>query len=558
MGTSCASDTRIGSDGVTRPSGGSAARRCTAAGVGLAAGLAGALSLVSTRGGPRLTEDSSNYLAMAAGLVRDGTLVGVSGRPVTVFPAGFPVSIALGELLGFDGSGRGEQTWIRLLLASSAVVTAWSAGAIVARRVVDRRWAVFAAAATAVSPALVLVWSSAWSDGPFVAALSLFLVAVDALWRGRSVGDRPSPGWIALAVAAGWAAVSLRYVGVVTVPVLVVVVCCTRPARRSVSGWFVGAAACAVPLVLLARNLAVDGSVAGGRSGGGRPVAEAVVTATETLGGWIAPGLAPLGLLIVAIVVALVVLGGRSHLLGEVATDLAPLLAIAALVLGFVAASDLMTSVDGLDDRLLSGMVLPCVVFVSVLGDHVRGVDPAPQGSAAGGLGRVVRPGRAAVIGAALWAVLVVPSSVALVVDPALSFTGFRDRPRELVSLARRLPADSAVVSNAPERLWLSSDLVAVAPMPTTGPRGWEPADPAGTELRRLLRCAGGSVHLIWFDDAPGTAVEPAQLGPDVRSEVLDEVEGGSLWRLTLEEGLTGSRSAHATSSCTAERIGTG
>lgn len=486
---------------------------------------------MATRGGPGLTQDSANYLAMAAGLVRDGTAVGVSGNPVTVFPAGFPALLAIGDAVGLGDRGTEGLLWVRLVLAVSAAATVWCTAWIARRHVHDRRWAVVAAVAVAVSPTLLLVWSSAWSEGPFVAVLAVFLVAVDVLWSERGAANRSRMRWIAVAVAAAWAVTALRYVGVVTVPVLAVVVAAgSQPLRwRGLRrGVLAGAAAAVVPACLLIRNIAVDGTVAGARNGHGRPLVEVVTIAAGTAGGWVVPFAPPLGLLVVVLVVGCLAVRCRLGLLAGVLADLAPLVVTALLLLAVLAVSDASTSIDGLDDRLLSGLVVPVVLVVVLVGDRLRS-----DGD------RSMR--RAVVAAGVVWVVLVAPASVWRVLEPPASLVRTPRTTSAIVGLARRLPRDAVVFSNRPEAVWLTTMLDAVHAMPTSIPRGWESADAGARSFQHVLACAGGTGDVLWFDDLtwPGW-IGPEHLPEGVRVEVIRRVGDGSLLRVT--DGASGGQ----------------
>lgn len=504
-------------------------RPATRSATWVAAGLAGLLSLLATRDGPRITEDSTNYLAMTAGLLRDGTLTGVSGRGVTVFPPGLPYLLALADRLGLGVGRSGDLLSVRLLLAASAVITTWGAARIVARHVEDQRWAVVAAAATALSPALLLVWSSLWSDAPFVALLVVFLVAADRLWCAETDDDGirsvSATRWLTVAVLASWGVVLLRYLGVVTVPVLGVVVAgrrsgCTRQVARGVGAV---ALAAVVPAVLLVRNLATDGTLLGARSGTGRPPAESLVAGAGTLSDWVVPHVAPLGLVVVVVMLCwLGVRGALRHVTGVIG-ELAPVTWTAVLLLGVVVLSDLSTSIDGLDDRILSGMVAPLVVLCAVTADRL-----CSRGD------RATR--RAVVLCCATWMSLAVPVAAITVASPRPSLLPAGATRSRLVVAVRRLPAGATVYSNGPEALWLRSGLDAVRSMPTTVARTWESADPDAERFREGLACAGGSAFVVWFGDATWSGwIPPGRLPGDVRVEVVHAVPEGTLFKVSLD-----------------------
>ena len=510
-------------------------------GVGAAVTLAVGLSLVATRSGPRATQDSANYLAMAAALARDGTLTGVSGAPITVFPPGYPALLAVGDAL------LGAWVWHRLLPALCAAVTVACVASIVARHVIDRRWVLIAAFATAVSPALGLVWMTTWSEGPFVAVVAVFLVATDRLWAsgrdaGASSGSRRSSGWwrwLTVAVLACWAACALRYAGVVLIGVLgCAVALVDRPltTRRFLRGALAGAVGAAALGAIVARNLVVDGTAAGGRAGTGDPPLAAVRMAADTLAGWVMPTTAvpaPIVWTAGALGVALIVVRGRASteggnraltLLGERLASVAPIVWTCAAGLAFALVSCTVTSIDGLDDRLLSPIVVAAVVVVAVAADAVM-------------VGASLSSRRRVVAVVSVWLCCLTGFSAAAAVDPPLSLSGGRWEGSELLAAVRALPSEAAVASNRPEALWLATDLDLVAPMPSRERRGWEPADPDAAALRRLVDCSGGSVLGVWFDDeTSGNWIPPDALPASLHVETIATFAQGELVRISARD----------------------
>ena len=486
--------------------------------MGALAGLATALSLFATRTGPRATQDSANYLAMAKRLFGDGAMVGVGGRPVAVFPPGYPGLLALGD------AAMGQALWLRLLPAMCAAATVVCVGVLVRRHVEDRRWSVVAAAGAALSPALSLVWMTTWSEGPFVAALGVFVVAADALWSDHAPtsGGGRGRAWLGVAVLAIWAATSFRYLGVVLVPVLGTVVALRhRPVRWRGAGLGLAAAAVAivVPGAIVARNLAVDGSPLGARTPSVASPADLLSTAASTVLQWVVPGSALLALVVLTAAGCWLVLSGRSGIVRSTLVDLGPTGWTAGLMFAFLLVSGLTTSLDGMDDRLMSALVVPLLVILAVVADGVA--QEGPQFA------------RAVLTCAAAWLVLAAAATVAQAIDPPVSLAPSRFAGSELMASTRQLPSGATVVSNRPEAVWMATGRRPVGPMPTTSPRGWEPADPVSSGLRHTVGCAGGSVLAVWFDDVRAPWIAPEDLPTEFDVDVVELRDDGRVLRIS-------------------------
>ncbi len=498
---------------------------------GVATAAAVVVTLIANRSGPRITEDSANYLAMAAGWVRDGSFTGVGGDALTIFPPGYPVLVAIGTAVIGD-------RWMQALPAVCAALTVLCTGAVLRRHVSSRWWFAVGLGAVAMSPALHLVWGSAWSEGPFLAGLAVFLVAVDRLWalparsEGPGAGDPPTASplrWAGAAVIAVWMVTSLRYVGIVTVPVLgaTVALRSRRWSRRdAIEGGLLAAAALLVPVAIALRNIREDGTAFGPRVPASTALVDLVGGGIDTVLRWLVPGAAAAGGVIALVLVGSIVTDRSSRAaLRRTVVELAPVIATGVACVAVIAVSAGVASIDGLDDRLLSPVVVPLVLVVASWLAKVDAAAAAPWS----------RPVRFAAVA---WVALAAIACLNGAFRPQSSLSTSVRGTAPVVAAAARLPEGAAVASNAPELLWTWTELRSVRPMPSSSPIGWVPADPDATGFLRWVRCGGGSATVVWFDlpwrDA---SIRPEDLQFDLRVESTTELDGGRIYEVSAVGG---------------------
>jgi len=175
--------------------------------------VAAAAVLWSTRRGPTVTPDSVSYIAAARGLAAgEGlTLPRGPGRriPFVRWPPLFPIALAGLELAGV-GAAEGVEWFNAAMFGGVVALTG-----LLVRRYTGRRWLALAASGVAaVSPALLEVHASAWSEPLF---LVLALGGLLALERYREKGTWGSLGaaaaLVCLAFLTRWTGAALVAAG---------------------------------------------------------------------------------------------------------------------------------------------------------------------------------------------------------------------------------------------------------------------------------------------------------------------------------------------------------
>jgi hypothetical protein len=333
------------------------------------AALAIGLVALGTRQGPGISPDSVNYISGARNLAEGRGYVNYSDEAITVYPPGFPATLAVADALGADAASAAR--WLNALAFGALVVLTF----VLARRHVRLLgFAIAAAAAVAFSQAGVHVASFAWSEPVFcILAVALILI-LEPITEQRARNLR------LLAAAAGIASIGFlyRYAGVVllALPALVIVIAASRDglvavAKRTAA--YAGMAAI-VPILVIVRNLANNAGPLGDRS----PSSETVVHTFKTLvlgvSEWVVPNQIPSGMRVLALGIAvLLVVIGLGMAIRQGALTGTPTHAPALALLSFVAIyaaylvlSEMTTNIDPIGSRLLAPILAPSVVLAAM------------------------------------------------------------------------------------------------------------------------------------------------------------------------------------------------
>ncbi|WP_029431802.1 hypothetical protein [Blastococcus sp. URHD0036] len=487
--------------------------------------LAPLLVLVSTRrDGLGLSPDSVAYLAAADGVASGHGVVGLDGRPQSLYAPGLSWLLALPAHGGFAvGAARALNL---VCLAAVVLGLGW-----VLDRYVRRAVAVTAAGAAAVSAPLLAVHGWLWSE-PLYILLSAVLLAL--LGRIAATGRAPAR-WVVAAGLVAAAATLVRYAGVSLLPVAVAVLL-LRPVpwpQRIRAGILFGVAY-AVPVGgWLLRNVALTGDPSGERVANALSVRDVLTGGVTTVARWLTPGDLSLDArlwstaLLVAGVAALAVAARRAGPADPRAAVLG--VAAGAVVLSFavLVAMTAGANVNVLGLRLLSPLVVPLVAALAVSADLV--------------LDRLPRPGRllcaAAMVGVAAWCLL--PATVRQVSaagEDALSFTRGPWQSADSRDLVAAVPSGATVVSDDPWGVWFLTGR-AVSESPREHYHASDRVPPHDLDaLRAAVRA--GPTYLVWFDrPASDYHLTPADLRDDVELTAVGRTDVGAVYRVTATAG---------------------
>ncbi len=489
-------------------------RAATGAAIGVAA-LSGAVIVYATRHDPVLSPDSISYLSAAA-LFRSGRgLTEFSGQPLTVFGPVFPMLLAAG--------GRNLQ-WARVVGAACIVGATWLMFVLLRSRV--RPWvAVAGAAAFSLSPGLVYIGSTVWSENPYI-VISLAALAVLTL---RPLTERTAAlgGLLcALGFLTRYAGVGLIATGAVCVLAAAQQLGLER--RRSLRLLTIHlATAIAVCAAWMIRNLAQAGSALGPRFSGGSPESIGQLTnrVTSGIGALVFGNTASKGvtnnggtviIVVLAVAIVITMISGTRRVLdfGMAAFALTSL-ALPALARHFTASD--------IEFRVMSPSLIPIVYFAAVIIERIR-------------WRAVIAALAVAVVGWSAYEGVAVADRLPDVV--AIAAGSRTQTSKALFDLIDTLPADAHVLTNSPQRVWWQSDR-----NPTlfafVRPRAGNSNYPLSVSDTLRYACLPHT-YLAWFGTLANSGDGPADRRPDL-AEVIDltvaqSVNGGVLYTLRAHD----------------------
>jgi|GEM_PF-1822006 len=482
-------------------------------------------TVASTVHGPGLTPDSADYIAAGESL-GDGSLEELSGRPLTIFPPGFPVLIALGRMLGMSGETTARGLGI-ISFAALVVLTCVT----LSRHVRSRLLIAMGTFAIALSPVLLHISVMAWTDAPFIACC---LVAILSLQRVGVEGARR--GLLIAFSASVVAAFSLRYSGLFLLPIGAVATYVLRLRSGKLksakeAAWVFGAASLA-PAAWMLRNRFTDGTLLGPRYSSIETTRSVATGLRDTLREWVdldapsaflalSPGLA--ALVLSAVVLALSAARFPRASDNAPGASLIPLFIFVPAYVAHVALSALTTNIDPVDSRLLSPILIPVVVLIAVAGDRLwslmpfrRWLLPVPLVL---GLAIVTAEGT---------------SLVTRVKDSRADGIGFNANRWQSSRLVEEVAkaGDKPLFSNVPGVLWAAAGKRPVAPPAV---QTHYRSDSPGNRLEPFVnevRCHGAL--LIWFGpENEGGMFTPLQLGSYLRVTALARTAQGTSYELS-------------------------
>ena len=319
---------------------------------------------------PRLTPDSASYLTGAERLAHEGTFADCAG-PIVLFAPGFSAAMAPLVALGVDATdaARVVNALATLVLVLAAALLARAAG-------LSRNACLLAAIAVAASYATLRDGPLAWSEPLFCAILGVLLVVV--VDEGRGLAAQLSARAGAAAVLT-WMLLLTRHSGLFVVPAIVAAAWLgsTELARRPARTVAFALVLLAVPALWWARDLHVDGSVFGQRSGSRFGALEVLWQLPDGVSSLALPRALPLALRLVVLagVLAAAALAFPASRRDARARVTVWVLSIAVVVYGLaVTGAAMRTVVDRIDTRLMSPLLVPGAVLVAI------GVAAGPAG----------------------------------------------------------------------------------------------------------------------------------------------------------------------------------
>ena len=487
--------------------------------------IAMALSVMATRHGPQVTDDSANYLSGARNLSGGRGYVAYDLQPITLFPPGFSATLAVGDKVGVEPVDGARV--LNTLAFGALVVLAF----LLARRHVHRDWlAVAAAALVGFSTSTLNVFTAIWSEPVYCVAAVGVILMLETLMerRGRGAG---------LAVAAAALAsvgFAYRYAGhvLLILPVIGITVAAWRDGFGAVVRRLAPyvAAAVVVPAFIIIRNLSEGSSAFGRRDPSSETLRDVVSDTIRTLREWVFGGIdapaklgsaavfATLVFIVVGLILAVRQRGTNRRPKGE---TFLPIVGFVVLYVAYLWFSELSTAINDVTTRLLVPVFAPIAVLAVVAIDAILDLDALRK-----------RQWLSVVTAGVLVLGLGVFASKAVRHAQFVNRSGSDgSMPRasvvpDLVSALRTLPAGTPLYSNDPIDLYFATEH-----QPISFPN---PGFPNSADKRYANRDGRGSdapLVLAWKEPNP----KPALLSPDQlrdRGLTLDSVVTANGWTI--------------------------
>lgn len=221
--------------------------------------------------------DQAQYVSAARSFLEQGRLVDAQGRPFTLYPIGLPLGAAsLGSVLGLSGA-------FSLINAVSVIVVAVCTLGIARALGLPRVTAVLTAIIVLTSPVVLAVSEMVWTEAAFAATIAVFVLLATRVANRAEISH-----WelVPLLGAVGLAT-TLKYVGVVLIPVLGYLVWWVKRRRGTrAAAWACAAmAVSSLPTVaMVVRNLALGDGPFGNRTSAYLRLDDAISTSLQEFG----------------------------------------------------------------------------------------------------------------------------------------------------------------------------------------------------------------------------------------------------------------------------------
>ncbi|HSO96492.1 MAG TPA: hypothetical protein VLV81_10670 [Acidimicrobiia bacterium] len=492
------------------------------------AALAVVATWIATRHGPGMSPDSVTYLSAARNLAAGHGYADFTGQALTTFPPGYPALVAVLHVLGLSIA-----TGARLVNAVSFGAVVLLAGVLIRRHTSSRAVTLGATALVAVSPALINIASTAWSETLFSALVLAFLLALeDGIAPGTPARALGAAGVLAgLAFLVRYAGLSLLAVGALTIAAGAYRHGLRTVARRL--GVFLGAGS-VLPGLWILRNAA----------SGSRFLLGPRVAAPESwrsfldrfLGGvqgLFTPGGSIGNVAVVAVVLGVAALGLSAALTPHRTrrgtwwrSRLMPLVAYVVVYSGVVISAG-KTAGASVDQRIAAPVYVPALILVVTLVDRL-----AVRAQAGGSQRRWVASAPAF----ALVAVLAYGGSSAV----AFASQAWNDgrTPRgytrqnsdrfQLVNSVETLSRRALVATNRPWTLFEATGREPIVASP--GQVAPELALIPILVSQLASQSCTRPVYLAWFRSAAQWPFTPAQLSADLDLDLVQQLRDGALY----------------------------
>lgn len=235
-------------------------------------------SLFGNRSGIGISWDSTDYIAVGLSMAAGRGALDVTGQPMVIRPPGLSAFVTLGEWVSLSPDWS-----LRIVNAVSMIIIVWCAHVLLERARVRTAAKWLGVVLVALSPALLDVFTMAWSEPPF---LALLLVAFEIVTRERAWY------WDLLLIPVFTALFFMRYVGPFYAAPLALAAALVQMRQSGYLLAFVRAGSVLLvsliaPWMWLMRNKELSGYLTGYREPGRGWYLDPLKTFTGTLGSWL-------------------------------------------------------------------------------------------------------------------------------------------------------------------------------------------------------------------------------------------------------------------------------
>ena len=477
--------------------------------------------VIATTNGPGISVDSVSYAAAATSFADTGRFVTYNGTELTLFPPGLPA--VLGALMAAGLSLSAAAVLVNVVAICVTVVASY----FLARQVlVSPGWSLVVAAAVSLLAATVRVGSYLWTEALFTALITVALVL--ATWTVR---HRRTPWWLVVAAAVLVAlATTLRYVGVVAVPVVVLAIAWAARDGRAVKAVVAGAIGLLGLVLPVLRNVMLGASALGERYPGSVNVEGAITGLVLQWGEYVAPSRTTSLTLIVGAIVGIVLLVGMWLVVVQ-RNRPGAILALFVLVYWIaIVISQVGTRLDVVTERFAAPALAPTAVLLLValrsgLAESAHQLAPVVRVNQ-----EKVR--RAMTAGLSAVGVVVVGLSIVHVVEfvrdgnrEGIDLASASAAERSLVEAVTSLPAGAIVASNDPWQVWWSRGGVVLDFPPS--PREW-PRERVETDLITVAEAVDANERIfVVIDENARASLELSDLkDAGLSAQVVEDVDG--------------------------------
>ena len=477
--------------------------------------------VVATTNGPGISIDSVSYASAATSFAESGHLLTYDGSALTLFPPGFPA--VLGALMAVGASLSTATVVVNVVAVGVTVVATY----FLARQVLlGAGWSLVATAVVSVLAATVRVGSYLWTEALFTALVTVALALL--AWAVR---NRQAPWWLVVASGVLIAlATTVRYVGVVAVPIVMVAIAWAARNSRVIKTLVAGAVGVAGLVVVALRNVLIGASAFGDRYPGSLTFDGAFSSLVLQWGDYVAPSRTTSLTVIVGSIVGLAILLGiwlvivHRNAAGIVIGLFVGAYWIAILV------SQVGTRLDVVTERFGAPVLASSVVLFLVAIRSVLAI-ASDQLAALLGISRQrVRRGLSVVLGVVGVVVLGLSMvhAVEFVADgnrQGISLASTTAADRAIVQAVALLPTDSVVASNDPWQVWWSRGGVVLDFPPS---RAEWPSERVESDLAALIGAASdGERVFVVIDEGARASIDLSELeSAGLPVQLLDDADG--------------------------------